>query len=113
MISARKSGANILIITDYDLSGITLASKCSKGVLWITMDDATLAFFNLSKLNPDPTAEDPYNKELVVNATNKKLIKSVTELKYNDSRFKDLDITFLIVKRIEINAVLAKVGAEA
>jgi hypothetical protein len=107
MIAARNSGANIIVITDYDLTGINLASKC-KGVLWITMDDDTLDYFKLNKFG----TSDGYNKELVVNATNKKLIRRVTELMEKDSRFSDLDIEFLKFKRIEINAVLAKVGAE-
>jgi hypothetical protein len=104
MIAARSSGANIVVITDYDLSGVNLASKCSEDAIWITMDDETLAYFHLDKHRDA--------KELVINATNTKLISSVTKLRDNDIRFCNLDITFLATKRIEINAVLAKVGPE-
>ena len=101
MIAAERAGANIMIITDYDLSGVNLASKC-KNVLWITMDDETLAWFGLDKYRDA--------KKLVVSATNTKLIDNVTKLRDNDIRFSSLDITFLKTKRIEINAVLAEVG---
>ena len=95
MIAAERAGANIMIITDYDLSGVNLASKC-KNVLWITMDDETLAWFGLDKYRDA--------KKLVVSATNTKLIDNVTKLRDNDIRFSSLDITFLKTKRIEINA---------
>ena len=49
MVSASNSGANIMIMTDYDLSGVNLASKCSEDAIWITMDEETLAYFNLDK----------------------------------------------------------------
>jgi hypothetical protein len=97
--AARKSGANIIIITDYDLSGVNLASKCSEDIPWITMDDSTLEYFGLQK-----------DKTIVVNATNKKLFKHVQEIIEEDARFADLDIDFLTTNRIEINAVIAQVG---
>jgi hypothetical protein len=104
MMAARDSGANIMIMTDYDLSGINLASKCSEDAIWVTMDDRTLAWFGLDKSRD--------SKTLVVAATNIRLIDSVTDLKDNDDRFRDIDIEFLKTKRIEINAVIAKVGAD-
>lgn len=97
--AARKSGANIIIITDYDLSGVNLASKCSEDIPWITMDDSTLEYFGLQK-----------DKTIVVNATNKKLLEHVQEIIEEDARFADLDIDFLTTNRIEINAVIAQVG---
>jgi hypothetical protein len=97
--AARESGANIIIITDYDLSGANLASKCSQDIPWVTMDDSTLEYFDLQK---DGT--------IVVGATNKKLIERVEEIIEEDTRFADLDIDFLRTSRIEINAVIAQVG---
>ena len=101
MIAARNSGANIMIMTDYDLSGINLASKCSQDAIWVTMDDSTLASFGLDKHRDA--------KKLVIAATNTKLIDSVTRLKESDPRFSGIDTEFLKTKRIEINAVLAEV----
>jgi hypothetical protein len=97
--AAKTSGANIIIITDYDLSGVNLASKCGKHVHWITMDDNTLQYFGLAK-----------DKRIVVRATNTKLIEHIKEVMQNDERFADLDIKFLDTSRIEINAVIAAVG---
>lgn len=104
MIAAESSGANIMIITDYDLSGVNLASKCFGNAIWITMNDETLAWFGLDKVRD--------SKKLAVAATNTKLINNVTKLKNTDIRFSDIDIEFLSTKRIEINAVLAEVGDE-
>lgn len=99
MNAAKSSGANIIIITDYDLSGVNLASKCGKHVHWITMDDATLQYFGLVK-----------DKRVVVRATNTKLIYHIKEIMQTDKRFANLDIEFLKTSRIEINAVIAAVG---
>lgn len=97
--AAKKSGANIIIITDYDLSGVNLASKCSEDIPWVTMDDNTLQYFGLQK-----------DSTIVVRATNKKLTDRVEEVIEEDTRFKELDIDFLRTDRIEINAVIAQVG---
>lgn len=97
--AAQESGANIIIITDYDLSGVNLASKCSEDIPWVTMDDSTLEYFGLQK-----------DSSLVVRATNKKLIERVEEIISEDIRFQNLDIDFLRTNRIEINAVIALVG---
>jgi hypothetical protein len=99
MSAAKSSGANIIIITDYDLSGVNLASKCGKHVHWTTMDDATLQYFGLVK-----------DRRIVVRATNTKLIDHIKEIMRTDKRFTDLDIEFLKTSRIEINAVIAAVG---
>jgi hypothetical protein len=99
--AAKISGANIILITDYDLSGINLASKCDESVYYITMDDSTLDYFGL-----------PKDERIVVDATNKGLIKTVKKIVQIDSRFANVDINFLKQSRIEINAVLAQVGDE-
>jgi len=99
MSAAKSSGANTIIITDYDLSGVNLASKCGKHVHWITMDDATLQYFGLVK-----------DKRIVVRATNTKLLDHIKEIMRTDKRFAELDTEFLKTSRIEINAVIAAVG---
>jgi hypothetical protein len=99
--AANASGANITLISDYDLSGIHLASKCDASVHFITMDDSTLQYFGLPKDN-----------KVVVEASNTKLINIVEQIVQTDSRFAHLDIEFLRKSRIEINAVIAQVGDE-
>ena len=100
MSAAEQSGGNVIIMTDYDLSGINVASKCPPGTHYITMNDETLEYFNLDR-------DDP---EISVRATNTGLIKHVREIVETDPRFGNVDIEFLSERRIEINAVLAKVG---
>jgi hypothetical protein len=97
--TAKSSGANIIILTDYDLSGVNVASKCTKDIPWITMDDSTLQYFGLVK-----------DKRIVVRATNTKLIEHIKEIMQTDKRFAKLDIEFLKTSRVEINAVIAAVG---
>jgi hypothetical protein len=99
MNAAKNSGANTIILTDYDLSGVNVASKCDKHAHWITMDDATLQYFGLVK-----------DKRIVVRATNTKLLDRIKDIMRSDKRFADLDIEFLRISRIEINAVIAAVG---
>jgi hypothetical protein len=100
--AAQRSGGNVIIITDYDLSGVNLASKCPAETHYITMDDTTLEYFDLDR-------DDP---EIAVRATNTKLIDHVKDIVETDPRFANIDIEFLSSRRIEINAVLAKVGHE-
>lgn len=102
MSAAKEEGANVIVMTDYDLSGINLASKCPDDIPYITMDDTALEYFGLDR-------DDP---EISVEATNKQLLDHVKEIVKNDSRFENVDIEFLSNKRIEINAVIAKVGDE-
>jgi 5S rRNA maturation endonuclease (ribonuclease M5) len=75
--AAKQSGANIIVVTDNDLSGINLASKCDEDVYFITMDNNTLEYFGLQK-----------NERIVVSATNTKLINKVERIVKTDSRFK-------------------------
>jgi hypothetical protein len=105
---ANAAGGNVIIISDYDLSGINLSSKCPKNITWITMDDDTLDYFGIKKT----LASGEYDPAIVVDATHKDLINSVTELKETDPRFANLDIDFLMTSRIEINAIIAQVGDE-
>lgn len=58
--TAKSSGANIIIITDYDLSVVNLASKCTKDIPWITMDDSTLQYFGFGKGQKDCSKDHQY-----------------------------------------------------
>lgn len=102
MAAAKESGANVIIITDYDLAGINLASKCPENIHYITMDDTTLEYFGL----------DRDDSEIAIKPKSTKLLDHVKEIVETDPRFENVDIEFLSEKRIEINAILAKVGDE-
>ena len=100
MAAAKKSGANVVIMTDYDLTGINIASQSPKDMPWIGIDDRTLEYFNLNKENNNLTAE----------ATNTRILDNVRKKVAGDERFINVDIEFLKQKRIEIDAILAQVG---
>jgi Protein of unknown function C-terminus (DUF2399) len=102
MNAASSSGANVVIMTDYDLTGINIASQIPSEIPWIGIDQRTFEYFNLNRDSNDIT----------VQATNVKLSGTVEEKVTRDSRFSDVDIEFLKKKRVEIDAVLAKVGGE-
>jgi len=102
MNAAMKSGANVVIMTDYDLSGINIASLTPSEIPWIGIDQRSLDYFGINRDSMD----------IAVKATNKKLLKTVEKKVSRDSRFSKADIEFLSNQRVEIDAVLAKVGGE-
>lgn len=100
MAEAKSSGANVAIMTDYDLTGINIASLSPKDMPWIGVDEETIEYFELNR------------DSLTADATNTKLINTVEKKVEDDERFKNVDIEFLKDKRIEIDAILAQVGDE-
>jgi hypothetical protein len=97
MTVAKKSGAYIAIMTDYDLTGINITSYSPKYMAWIGVDDTTLEFFNLNRQEE--------NSNLTAEATNIRIIDSVGKKVTGDERFKNVDIEFLKEQRIEIDAL--------
>ena len=100
MTAAKISGANVAIMTDYDLTGINIASLSPKNMPWIGIDEATIEYFGLNR------------DSLTADATNMKLVKTVKKKVEDDERFKNVNIEFLKEKRVEIDAILAQVGDE-
>jgi hypothetical protein len=47
MEAANRAGANVAIMTDYDITGIHIASHCPVSMPWLGIDNATLQYFNL------------------------------------------------------------------
>jgi hypothetical protein len=115
MDAARKSGALVVIMVDYDLPGIKIASETPVDMPWIGINDKTLMYFHLSREDVSiPTESNQYEKYITI------LVK---EGRHNskaknknagmfDTRFKDIDLEFLKYRRIEIDAILVKVGGE-
>lgn len=100
MMAAKSLGAHVVIMTDYDITGIHIASHSPRDMAWIGVDDSTLEYFNLDR------------SILAVNATNTRLFKNVRGLVRNDARFANVDIDFLANERVEIDAILSQVGGE-
>lgn len=115
MREAKKSGANVAIMTDYDSTGVKIASESPIDMPWIGINDATLDYFGLDRdsvsIDSDTKANKEYVKFLVENGQHP--IESKTEnAGKGDTRFRDVDISFLESERVEIDAVLAKVEEE-
>lgn len=115
MEAARESGAHVVIMVDYDLPGIKIASETPTDMPWIGVNDETLEYFHLNEEEVSiPSESKQYERYITI------LVKNgVHQLKAKndnagkpDTRFKDIDLEFLKDRRIEIDAILAKVGGE-
>jgi hypothetical protein len=115
MEEARKSGALVSIMVDYDLPGIKIASEAPINMPWIGVNEETLEYFHLTRDELSiPTESNQYKKyitTLVKNGKHPHNGKNDNAGKA-DSRFKDVDLEFLTHRHIEIDAILAKVGPE-
>jgi hypothetical protein len=104
---ADKVGANIALLSDYDIPGLLICSKLSENVPRLGVDERMLREFGITH----------ENKRLVIPYTARKArLKSenLKELVENDKRFnpEDVDINFLRHEKIEIDAILSDVGAQ-
>ncbi len=102
MSEAKGSGANVAIMTDYDLTGINIAGNTGITVPWIGINEDSFEYFNLDK----------NSSNISVEASNHKLLKSVRDKVRGDPRFSSVDIDFLTKRRVEIDSIQAKVGSE-
>ena len=115
MEEARKFGALVVIMVDYDLPGIKIASETPTDMPWIGVNDETLEYFHLTRDEVSILAEsnqyERYITKLVEDG--KHLLNSKNDNAGKvDTRFEGVDLEFLSDRRIEIDAILAKVGAE-
>jgi hypothetical protein len=115
MEAARKSGALVVIMVDYDLPGIKIASETPTDMPWIGVNDETLEYLHLTIDEVSILAEskqyERYITKLVEDGEHHINSKNDNAGKM-DTRFKGVDLEFLKDRRIEIDAILAKVGAE-
>jgi hypothetical protein len=82
---------------------------------WIGINDATLEYFGLTRksvsIDSDTAANKEYIKKLVKTGMHPSDAKSDNAGK-RDNRFKHVDVNFLQNERVEIDAILAKVGSQ-
>jgi hypothetical protein len=113
--AARRSGALVVIMVDYDLPGVKIASETPINMPWVGVNFATLKYFHLTKEEVSIPAEsnqyEKYVTTLVEDSRHPTNSKNDNAGEF-DGRFKDVDLRFLKHKRIEIDAILAKVGGE-
>ena len=112
---ARRAGAHVVMMVDFDLPGIKIASETPTDMPWIGVNDSTLEYFRLTREEVSIPAESKQYERYVTILVEKG--KHLTNVKNDnagksDIRFKDVDLEFLKHRRIEIDAILAKVGAE-
>ena len=89
---SKDAGCNTCVLSDYDASGILLASKLK--VLRIGIDPKTIKYFNLERDEVD----EPYEPK-----NHKSKIRSLVS---------DEEFEYLSHRRIEINSIKTKVGSE-
>lgn len=115
MDAARRLGALVVIMVDYDLPGIKIASETPIDMPWIGVNFATLEYFHLTKEEVSiPVESNQYEKyvtELVEDGRHPTNAKNDNAGVF-DNRFEDVDLRFLKYRRIEIDAILAQVGGE-
>jgi hypothetical protein len=104
---ADRVGAHIALLTDYDIPGLLISSKLSESVPRLGVDERMLRHFGISHENTNLVI--PYTARKARLSSSK-----LRELVENDERFNsdDVDIDFLKYHKIEIDAILAEVGAE-
>lgn len=113
MNAADRSGAHVVIMADYDASGVKIASESPSDMPWIGANDKMLRYFHLSRgsvaIDSDTKADKAYVRDLV--GTGRHPQKEFESSRI-DTRFKDVDVDFLDNQRVELDAILAKVGDE-
>jgi hypothetical protein len=98
---SKKYGSNVVILTDFDVSGLLLATKLpDNNIRRIGVDFKTIEYFGLD-IN---SVHEQYNPD------NNHLQPLQNIAKYNSTLQKEL--AYLHHHRIEIDSVLAKVGSE-
>ena len=108
MNAAKISGAHIVIMTDYDATGVKIASESPTDMPWIGANDSMLKYFNIDRENVKIDSETSANKDYIRFLVKKGLHKDGRR----DQRFKEVDIDFLDKYRVELDAILARVGDE-
>lgn len=105
---AKKSGAHVVIMADYDATGVKIASESPTEMPWIGANDTMLEYFHLDrdtiKIASETCANKDYIRSLVENREHRDGRK--------DERFANVDVDFLDEERVELDAILAKVGDE-
>ncbi|HEY1248277.1 MAG TPA: DUF2399 domain-containing protein [Nitrososphaera sp.] len=95
MRAAHNAGGHVVIITDYDMVGLHIASKVP-GIPRLGIDEETLDYFGLAKEAPLILSYAPRLKE-------RKFLSYYSDV---------IDTVFIEHSRVEIDGVLAAVGSE-
>lgn len=106
--AAKVSGANVAILTDYDALGIQIAEGSRIQIPRIGIDRDTIRYFQ--QHGYQELSEDDVEEEY---EPNKNAIDPVALLAISDSqRYRYIDAEYLRSKRIELDSMMAIVGAK-
>ena len=97
---SKKYGSNVVILTDFDVSGLLLATKMDDNIHRIGIDFKTIQYFGLGIHSVQESYVPSHNHLL-----------SIQKMAYNKPTLKR-SLDYLSHKRIEIDSVLANVGSE-
>ena len=97
---SKKYGSNVVILTDFDVSGLLLATKIDVNIHRIGIDFKTIQYFGLD-INSVQERYKPSHNHL----------QPLQKMANDSPRFKKI-LNYLLHRRIEIDSVLAKVGNE-
>jgi hypothetical protein len=105
---SREDGCNVVILTDFDASGLLLAKKVTR-IYRIGIDFDTLDYFGLTpeQVEEEYKPDNSHIKPLEVMASD-----SLAEDENDDSYVLNDYLKFVNRKRIEIDSFLVKVGNE-
>src|SRR4029078_5997624 len=110
MKAITRDGGHAAIMTDYDNSGVKIASEVSSEIPWLGANDKMFKSLKIPREKVSvPTTNDfshEYLKYLAKNNAHPigKYIRSGEK----DHRFKDIDLNFLAEERVELDALLAE-----
>lgn len=105
---AHIAEANIALLTDYDIPGILISSKLPERVPRLGIDESTLDYFDINDKG-DSTMVIPYIPK--IDRIDSEIFHSMVQ---KDKRFNNgkVDTGFIAKEKIEIDAVIFKVGEE-
>ena len=115
MNAINSAGGHAVILTDYDAEGVKIASESPTEIPWIGVNEKMLKHFKLNRnavaVSTTSGNKIPYVKHLVENGRHPSG-NYVRAGEFDDRFTKDIDVDFLEIQRVEIDAVLASVGEE-
>lgn len=109
MNAAKESGAHVVIMADYDIAGIKIASESPTEMPWIGANDKMLEYFHLDRGKVSIPSTAKQNKDYVTSLVETGIHPANGR---RDIRFKDVDIDFLDTQRVELDAIIARTGNE-
>jgi hypothetical protein len=115
MNSITHDKGHALVMTDYDNSGVKIASESPSHIPWLGVNDRMLKDLKIPRETVSVATTNDFSHDYIkyiakysVHPTGKQYKRSGEK----DDRFKDIDTDFLKGERVELDAIPAKIGNE-